>query len=330
VRIEAQLAIQYPRSLKTEHEQSIIVTQTSSPWPGKTRDLANHHMDSVHWEGFPFRDDDVIVGTYAKSGTTWTQQIVGQLIHGGEPDVRIADISPWWDMRIIPPDVREMVLAQPHRRVLKTHLPADALVMSPKAKYLYVARDGRDVVMSMHNHHSNFAPVAYELLNGTPGRVGPELPECDPDKRRYFRTWLDGDGAPFWSFWENIATWWAIRDLPNVRLVHFEDLKRDLEGEMRAIADFLEVDLPADRWAAAVEHCTFDWMKANADKVAPLGGAVWEGGASTFVNKGTNGRWKDVLTVRDSLDYERMAFERLGPECAHWLATGHLPRAKAA
>ena len=299
-------------------------------WPRKTRELHNHHMDSTAWNDFPFRDDDVIVGAYGKSGTTWTQQIVGQLIHGGDPDVRIADISPWWDMRIIPPEVREAVLAQPHRRVLKTHLPADALVMSPKAKYLYVARDGRDVVMSMHNHHSNFAPIAYELINGMPGRVGPELPPCDPDKRRYFRTWLDGDGAPFWSFWENIATWWAIRDLPNVRLVHFADLKRDLEGEMRAIADFLEVHVPASKWPTLVEHCTFDWMKANAEKVAPLGGAVWEGGASTFVNKGVNGRWKDVLTVQDSLDYERMALERLGPDCARWLATGEPPRAQAA
>ncbi|MCR5878417.1 sulfotransferase domain-containing protein [Phenylobacterium sp. J367] len=297
--------------------------------PRKTRELMNHHMDSTAWDGFPFRDD-VVVGTYAKSGTTWTQQIVGQLLFAGDPDVRIADISPWWDMRIIPPEVREMVIAQPHRRVLKTHLPADALSLSTQARYLYVARDGRDVMMSMWNHHANFLPIAYELINGTPGLVGDPLPPCDPDPRSYFRTWLDNDGAPFWSFWENIETWWNVRHLPNVKLVHFEDLKRDLEGEMRAIADFLEVSLPADRWAAAVEHCTFDWMKANAEKVAPLGGQVWEGGAGTFMNKGVNGPWRDVLTVRDSLDYEKMALERLGPECARWLATGEMAPAKRA
>ncbi|HEY8614989.1 sulfotransferase domain-containing protein [Phenylobacterium sp.] len=304
--------------------------EATAAWPRKTRELMNHHMDSTVWNDFAFRDDDVIVGTYAKSGTTWTQQIVGQLIHGGDPDVRIAEISPWWDMRIIPPEVREMVRAQPHRRVLKTHLPVDALVLSPKAKYLYVARDGRDVMMSMWNHHANFLPLAFELINGTPGLVGEPLPPADPDPRRYFRTWLDNDGAPFWSFWENIGSWWAARHLPNVKLVHFEDLKRDLEGEMRAIADFLEVKVPAARWSQVVEHCTFDWMKANADKVAPLGGAVWEGGGATFVNKGVNGRWRDVLTVKDSLDYERMALERLGPECAHWLATGELRAAQAA
>lgn len=306
------------------------MTQTAPAWPRKTRELMNHHMDSTTWNDFPFRDDDVIVGTYAKSGTTWTQQIVAQLIHQGSPDVAVAEVSPWWDMRIIPPEVRAQVLAQTHRRVLKTHLPVDALVLSPKARYLYVGRDGRDVAMSLYNHHAGFAPLAYELINDTPGRVGPPLPPADPDPRRYFRTWLDEDGAPFWSFWENIATWWAVRDLPNVKLVHFADLKRDLEGEMRAIADFLEVDVPEACWPQIVEHCTFDWMKANAPKVAPLGGAVWEGGASTFINKGVNGRWRDVLAAQDSLDYERLAVEKLGTDCAQWLATGNMAAAQAA
>jgi aryl sulfotransferase len=290
--------------------------------PRKTREIHNHHMDSTVWNDFAARPDDVVVATYAKSGTTWTQQIVGQLIHGADPELRIADLSPWWDLRIVPPEVREMVVAQPHRRVLKTHLPADALTMSPQTKYLYVVRDGRDVLMSLYHHHANFLPVAYEMINGTPGLVGPELPAADPDVRAYFRAWLEQDGAPFWSFWENIATWWALRGQPNVKLVHFEHLKRDLEGEMRAIAAFLDVDLPESLWPQAVRHCTFDWMKANADKIAPLGGEIWNGGATTFINKGVNGRWQDVLTVRDNLDYERVAAEKLGAECAHWVATG--------
>src|SRR3546814_8940526 len=90
-----------------------------------------------------------------KSGTTWTQQIVGQLIFGGEPGVDVASISPWVDLRVPPREVKLPALeAQSHRRFLKTHLPVDALVFSPVAKYLYVARDGRDVVWSMYNHRS--------------------------------------------------------------------------------------------------------------------------------------------------------------------------------
>jgi aryl sulfotransferase len=225
-------------------------------------------------------------------------------------------------MRIVPPEVRASVLAQPHRRVVKTHLPADALVMSPKARYLYVARDGRDVIWSLHNHHSNHSELAFQLLNETPGRVGPPLPKADPDIRRYFRTWLENDGAPYWSFWENVATWWALREAPNVKLVHFANLKADLAGQMRDIADFLEVDIPEARWPTLVEHCTFDYMKAHPERSAPGGGVFWEGGADTFIHKGVNGRWREVLSPAESLAYEATAHDRLGADCARWLATG--------
>ena len=66
-------------------------------WPQKTRDIHNHHMNSTIWDRFAFRDDDVIVATYGKSGTTWTQQIVGQLVFAGDPSVKISEISPWLD-----------------------------------------------------------------------------------------------------------------------------------------------------------------------------------------------------------------------------------------
>jgi aryl sulfotransferase len=289
--------------------------------PRKTREIQNHHMDSTVWNGFPFRDDDIIVATYGKAGTTWTQQIVAQLVFGADPTAPIHEISPWWDMRIVPPQARQAVLAQTHRRILKTHLPADALVMSDQAKYLYVARDGRDVVWSMYNHHVGFRDEVYDHFNG-PGLVGEPLGPPDPDIRSYFRTWVERDGYPFWSFWESATTWWALRDRPNVKLVHFNALKADLEGQMRAIAAFLEIDLPEAKWPDAVRHCTFDFMKANAPRYAPGGGMIWQGGADTFINKGVNGRWKDVLSPEESLAYERKAREMLGEDCARWLMTG--------
>jgi aryl sulfotransferase len=295
---------------------------TTAPWPTKTRELHNHHMDSTIWNRFRFRDDDVIVATYAKSGTTWTQQIVGQLVFGGAEDVPIHAISPWLDLRVMPPDTMEQLEAQTHRRIVKTHLPLDALTFSPKAKYLYIARDGRDVLWSLYNHHANANALFYELLNDTPGRVGPPIGRADPDIRRYFLHWLENDGQPFWSYWENIATWWAYRHLPNVRLVHFNALKADPEGEIRRIARFLECDIPEAAWPMILEHCSFDYMKQNAGNVAPLGGAIFDGGASTFINKGVNGRWRDILTPEDCARYEARALAELGPECAYWLATG--------
>ena len=54
----------------------------------------------------------------------------------------------------------------------------------------------------------------------------------------------------------------------------------------------------------------------------PLGGAIFEGGAKTFINKGVNGRWRDILTPEDSQRYEDMARRELGGECARWLMSG--------
>ncbi len=304
------------------------MTATDINWPRKTRELMNHHMDSTVWNDFKFRDGDIVVGTYAKSGTTWTQQIVGQLVFKGAKDVHVHDLSPWVDLRVPPKEVKLGALeAQTHRRFVKTHLPLDALVFSPKAKYLYIGRDGRDVVWSFHNHHSTAKYLWYQVINDTPGRVGPPIERPDPDIRNYFRTWLENDGYPLWSYWENIATWWEARDLPNVKLVHFNALKADMPGEMKRIAEFLDLDITDDEWPSIIEHCTFDYMKANADHVAPLGGAIFEGGGAAFINKGVNGRWRDVLTQGDIADYEQMALEKLGPECARWLQTGEMAAA---
>lgn len=293
-------------------------------WPRKTRELHNHHFDSTVWNDFRFRDGDIVVGTYAKSGTTWTQQILSQLLFEGAEDLPVADMSPWVDLRVPPREVKLPALeAQTHRRFLKTHLPVDALVFSPKAKYLYIGRDGRDVMWSMHNHHVKANALWYELLNDTPGLVGPRIRPPVADVREYFLEWLHHDGYPFWPFWENVRSWWEIRDLPNVKLVHFADLKADMPGQIRAIAAFLSIPIDERRWASILHHCSFDYMKKNAAKSTPLGGAVWEGGGESFINKGTNGRWTETLTTADNAHYEAKALAELGPECARWLAHGN-------
>jgi aryl sulfotransferase len=294
-------------------------------WPTKSRELHNHHFDSTIRNDFRFRDDDVIIATYAKSGTTWMQQIVAQMLFGGDPTLAVAELSPWVDLRVPPKEVKlPQIEAQAHRRILKTHLPLDALVFSLRAKYIYIARDGRDVVWSLYNHHVNANAAWYGALNDTPGRVGPPIGPPPADIRAYWRDWMDKDGHPFWSFWDNTRSWWQIHGLPNILFVHFSDLKRDMPGQMRRIAAFLDIPIDESRWQDIVTYCSFDWMKRNASQSVPLGGAFWDGGAEVFINKGMNGRWADTLTREESAEYEARAERELGKACAQWLAAGEV------
>lgn len=292
--------------------------------PTKTREMHSHHFDSTIWNDFNFRDDDIIISTYGKAGTTWMQQIIAQLLFKGDPKLEVAEMSPWMDLRLPPKEIKlPLVEAQKHRRFLKTHLPVDALCFSEKAKYIYIGRDARDVVWSMYNHHAKANQTWYDALNKSPGLIGPEIEKPTDDIKEYWCEWFEKDGFPFWPFWENVKSWWEIRDLPNVILVHFSDLKSDMPSEIQRIAAFLEIDIDEQSWPDILEYCSFNWMKENAVKSVPLGGAFWDEGAKVFINKGVNGRWTDTLSTDDVNAYEKRAEQELGKECAEWLKSGN-------
>ena len=303
------------------------MSDTTVNWPKKSREWHDILMDSTIWDDFKFRDDDIVIATWAKAGTSWTQQIVGQLVFNGAEGLPVMDLAPWIDLRILPKEeIFARVEAQTHRRFMKTHLPADALDISPQAKYIYIARDGRDAIWSWHNHHSIMTPESYEMINGAPGWSGEPWTQPKEDKREFFHDWLDRNGYPMHPFWENIQSWWNIRDLPNVLLLHFNDLKADMEREIRRIASFLGIEVDDETWPAVIEHCTFDYMKKNAPALSPEYNDFFSGGLTNFVFKGTNGRWRDILTAEDIEKYEHHASDNLTPDCAHWLATGERPR----
>lgn len=305
----------------------------------KTRAYDSHHFDADAWSVVTPRAGDVIVATAYKSGTTWMQQIVSQLVFEGAAPAALGELSPWVDLRVPPREVkRGMIEGLPSPRILKTHLPTTGLEYDENAKYIYVARDGRDAFMSLVNHYKNGNEAFYGALNG-PGLKGAPLPtweeacegEGDEKLRALFDKWLntpwgqhpwEEDGWPFWSLFYNMKTWWDARESKNIIFVHFSDLKKDLKGQMRRIAKFLNAPIDESKFDAQVTACTFESMKGNAASVAPLGGALWKGGAETFINKGTNGRWRNVLTKEQVKQYEQVAEKRLGKDCAKWLANG--------
>src|SRR5262249_26366871 len=148
---------------------------------------------------------------------------------------------------------------------------------------------------------------AYTWINGVMGRVGPPLEPPVGDVVQYFREWLDGKGMTVGvSFWEHVQGWWNVRHLPNVLLLHFNNLKADLPGEMRRIANFRGIEIDEAQFPTMVEHCTFDYMRRTAAEHSPMLNQVFQDGGNTFFNKGTNGRWKDLLTAADLQKYEEV------------------------
>jgi len=289
----------------------------------------HHTLDSTVWQRFVPRDDDIIIATSYKSGTTWTQAIVAHLILGTQAIPDIGAASPWIDMRHnAAGDVIERLEAQQHRRFIKTHLPLDGLPFYPQVKYIVVGRDARDVFMSLWNHATNYADPAPPAADA-PARSGPPGPPTPQDIHEFWHDWItrgwfewESEGYPYWGNLHHTRTWWPQRTRDNVLFVHFNDLLADLSGEIRHIARFLDIDC-SDQTIAEIAHAvTFATMQQNAAQLVPFAEQGWKGGAKTFIFKGTNGRWKDVLSPEELELYTEAAARVLTPGCAAWLEHG--------
>ncbi|TNE58104.1 MAG: sulfotransferase domain-containing protein [Alphaproteobacteria bacterium] len=300
--------------------------------PQILHDYRHHHLDGPRWEDFTPRDDDVVISTTYKAGTTWMQTIVGNLIFAGkEIPGRLTEISPWLDMRLSPhEETLQMLEEQTHRRYIKTHLPLDGLKYFDNVKYIMVGRDARDVFMSLINHYGNHTDEFIETLNSLPDRVGDPFPKFDGDIHKLWKNWMtrgwfdwETDGWPYWSHLHHAQTWWDYKDLPNIELFHYADMLADLEGQMRRVAKYLDMEIEEELWPSLVDACTFATVKKDPSKVVmSMADFAWKGGGDTFINKGTNGRWHGVLSDEELELYEAAKNRAMTPECAKWLENG--------
>jgi aryl sulfotransferase len=301
--------------------------------PRRARTYKSHHLDSTRWDHVSLRSGDVVIATSMKAGTTWMQRIMSLLVFGSGPlPVPLISLSPWIDSSF-QGDIRDVAAAidaQEHQRFLKSHLPFDALPYDPSVRYVYVGRDTRDVFVSMFNHYSGYTEFTYSLLDAAGGALGP-MPRCPGTQRDLWADWMsrsffdwETDGWPFWSHHHHASTFWLHRYLPNVLMVHYADLLADLEAQMRRVAAFAEIAVVEHAWPELVAAARFDVMKQDAIVNEDYIGLIFEGGANRFFNKGTNGRWRSVLTEEDLTLYEASA-ARLDPELRTWLESGSGP-----
>ena len=293
--------------------------------------------DSARWDGFELRPDDIIIATPAKSGTTWTQMICALLIFQTPDFGRPLDtISPWMEMRLRRRgDVHALYGAQTHRRFIKSHTPLDGLPSAPGLTYLCVGRDPRDVALSWRHHMAN---IDFEAAIGAlaaavePGdNFGPPPPRLDhPDERAAFLHWVDDD-TPFPDVamslagtLHHLASFWAVRDRGDVVLLHYDDLRADLEGEMRRLAGRLGIAVPEERWPGLVAAARVDAMRRRADDVAPdTENRIWKS-TEGFFHRGTSGQWRDLYDAEVEARYRARVAELAPDDLARWLHRGNL------
>ena len=290
-------------------------------------------IDNSRWDVYEPRDGDVVIATPQKGGTTWMQAIVAHLLLPDGFEGNLSSTSYWLDARVIPLEtVVTGLQQQTHRRFIKTHLPSDGLPLYPQVRYLVVGRDGRDIAMSLWNHYSGFSDDALANMQArseSEPHNGVDIPKAPDDVNAFWWDWMtrgafDGqhDGWPFWSDLYVMQSWFDLKNEPNVKLIHYADMLANTRGAVETVARFLDVPITAQRVDGIVEQVSFTAMKNQGEAYVPFAGNPWKSGASTFFNKGTNGRWAEEINAENLKAYDATARRVFSPDCAAWVASG--------
>ncbi|MGH3937311.1 MAG: sulfotransferase domain-containing protein, partial [Pseudonocardiaceae bacterium] len=275
--------------------------------------------DSARWDGFPFRDGDIVISTPSKCGTTWMQMICALLVfQTPNLDRPLSAISPWLDMLIAERGkVFATLEAQSHRRFIKTHTPLYGLPLDTRVTYICVGRDPRDVGFSWSNHRANLDMDAVLAARRKVVGVGDldELlpdgpPTLPPTEIERFWQWVDdtqaADESPssLSALFHHVRSFWpATTGVPNLVLLHYDDLQTDLEGQMRYLARRLGIDVSEQRWPELVSSARFAAMRRRANDLVPNGSdALWRDNAQ-FFHRGTSGQWRLQLNQDDLRRY---------------------------
>jgi len=194
----------------------------------------------IFHQEFDYRDEDVFIVTYMKSGTTLLQVLLYQILTNGDMSFNhIYDVSPWLEQSI---DVGRDLSKLPSPRVLKTHSEYKYFPKKAKGKIIYCIRNGMDVAVSMFHHYRNL-----ELSNL----------EWDEFLNKTFAqdSWFD-----------HVKEWMENKDKLPIFYVRYEDLTQNMRKTAEELALFLGISLTEEVMQRALERSSFDYMKLNQEK----------------------------------------------------------------
>jgi hypothetical protein len=221
------------------------------------------------------RPGDIYVATAPKTGTTWTMQIVYQLLTGGRGEFEhIYQVAPFLDQLHLKPFGERVLEELPSPRIFKTHLYYEQLAPPPDSRVIYVTRNAADAIVSLHHHHS--------MREGFKGKLGRPFIQGHPLSYQWFR---------------HLESWWPHRNDANVLHLRYEDLAADLEGGIRKVARFLGIAIDEERMPDILEKCGFAYMKKHTERFDVRLG-LFQGGTEKlgFIRKGVVGDSRTAMT----------------------------------
>lgn len=245
-------------------------------------DSLQHRLGVKHL--YKPRPDDVFLVTYPKSGTTLMQMMLYQMTTDGEMNFRhINSVSPWFEQELHR-GTGKVLEAVPSPRFFKSHLVYEKL--PPNGRFIYVARDVRDVAVSAYHHLC--------LVTGKKGDMGTFVNEFLQEK------------VGFGSWFEHIESWWPRRNDPNVLFLRYEEVIADLPGTVRQVARFCQLPLDEAALPRIVERCGIAFMKQHDHLFDPRMQQVSRD-AGVFIRKGGSGDGRAGFTPEQN----RMLAQRM-------------------
>ncbi|XP_003225295.1 sulfotransferase 1C2 [Anolis carolinensis] len=278
-------------------------------WLVKTEGVPLPRQTTEKWDqisAFQARPDDLLICTFPKSGTSWIQEIVDIILHGGDlqkcDQLPIYERSPFIELFLPKPVVSgvDEAEAMPSPRVLKTHLPAPLLPPSfwkQNCKMIYLARNVKDNAVSTFNFH----------------RMNKLLPNPG-DWNNFLEDFIAGR-CWYGSWFDHVCGWWEAKNHHPILYLFYEDMKENPAQEIRKVAEFLRFELSELVLSQIVQHTAFKSMKANEmTNFTTLPSSILDHSVSSYMRKGTVGDWKKHFTVAQS--------EWLDTICAQKLKNG--------
>lgn len=311
--------------------------------------------DNRRWDALELREGDIIISAPSKCGVTWTQRLVSLLVFDGpELPGPLSTVSPWLDRTVLPIDqVVAGLKVQRHRRFIKTHTPLDGLVLDSRVTYIGVGRDPRDAAMSELAQWDNMnhvdgpgdhdpSPVRAfqawmegpimppEHPGGPPGGMGPMGPVGPGGPGGPLMQGPPPVGPPppakhmgsLANILHHFGTMWARRQLPNVAMLHYADMRADLVGEFLRLARVLGFEMDAARAAELTRYATLDSMRARASELAPESTeGIWRSNAG-FFRSGGQGEWQGFFDERVYRRYYDRINQLAPPDLLAWAHEG--------